>query len=390
MRVGVVNGETSAPRRACILIVDDDSGVTESLAFALNEPGRRIVVCSDTEAADLVVDHFDVTHVVTDVQFSGAMSAEGMHLLHRLRRDRPHCRVAVMTGRPSDPLRAEAMAYGASALLAKPFDTEELEQALALARLDDDEVPGEIVRVPGIDEILAGDELSTVYQPIVALDGRRATVGYESLARLRGGWPVGSASAMFEYGHRRNRLVDLNLMCLRRAIAGAALLPAHALLFINLDPIAFTRPSLVSFLESQAARVGIELSRIVIEITERAAFASDSAVALNIEELRGAGVRFALDDLGSAYSHLDMVEAIAPSFMKIGQSFGTDFEIDAAKQRVVQHVLTLAEEFECGVIIEGVESEDTAAAAAYFGIGYAQGYRFGRPAEQWPRSTTSL
>jgi EAL domain-containing protein (putative c-di-GMP-specific phosphodiesterase class I)/ActR/RegA family two-component response regulator len=383
----MTQGGTGVQRqRDCILIVDDDHSITESLAFVLSDHGRRIILCSDTEAADLVLDHFDVTHAVTDMQFTGAFGFEGLQFLNRVRDKRPACRIAVMTGAPSDPLRAEALAHGATALLSKPFDSATLERVLELGRPQSDDAAGEILRVPTIDEIVSGNELTTLFQPIVNIGGAEPRiVGFEGLARLRGGWPIGTVAEMFDYGERCHRLAELNVVCMRRALANARKLPAGSTIFINLDPLTFARPGLAELISKEADRAGVELSRLVLEITERDAFPREAAAERTLETLRAAGVRFALDDVGSAYSHFEVIERINPSFMKISQSFGSAFELDSIKQRIVANVLHLARNFDCDVVVEGIESAETAAAAAAMGVNHAQGYFFGRPAaaEEW-------
>jgi EAL domain-containing protein (putative c-di-GMP-specific phosphodiesterase class I) len=97
--------------------------------------------------------------------------------------------------------------------------------------------------------------------------------------------------------------------------------------------------------------------------------------------LKSAGVRFAFDDVGSAYSHLEHIDVIRPQFLKISKQFGSDFERDATKEKIVRNIIALAADFGCATIIEGVETEATLDAARDAGIALAQGYLFGRPAE---------
>jgi EAL domain-containing protein (putative c-di-GMP-specific phosphodiesterase class I) len=118
----------------------------------------------------------------------------------------------------------------------------------------------------------------------------------------------------------------------------------------------------------------------VLEVTERSGFTDDDEACRVIDELRELGLRFALDDHASAYSHLGVVNRIRPSFMKISNTFGTDFEQDPTKVHIVRHVVTLAHDLGCRTILEGIETAATAAAAAEAGVDFAQGYYFGRPA----------
>ena len=91
-------------------------------------------------------------------------------------------------------------------------------------------------------------------------------------------------------------------------------------------------------------------------------------------------MRFAFDDVGSAYSHLDHIDVIRPKFIKTSKQFGTGFECDATKEKIVRSIIALGSEFGCSIIIEGVETEATLAAARELRIPFAQGYLFSRPA----------
>ena len=86
-----------------------------------------------------------------------------------------------------------------------------------------------------------------------------------------------------------------------------------------------------------------------------------------------------LDDLGVAYSHLPMIDRVGPSFLKVSQDFGTGFENDSTKRKIVQNQLSLANDFGCELILEGIEDLPTARAAQDLQIPLGQGFLFGRP-----------
>lgn len=369
--------------REHVLLIDDDRVVAEGLSLLLERDGRTTIVCSDIESAEMVLARYPITHVVSDVQFSGSFGFEGLHFLSRIRAHRSQCRIILMTGNASHELRAAAAGLGAAAVLQKPFDCEELERALASTSDGGGEY--ELLTVPPIDEVLYGGLLSSVYQPIVRLGDGGSFFGFEALTRITGAWAAGGPAELFDYAHRRARLADLNLAALGNSVAGAAALPDDAALFINVDPSVFNGGNLTNTVRAAAARYAFPLPRVVLEITERSAFGSDGAAFRALDELRACGVRFALDDHGSAYSHLAAINAIQPSFIKISQTFGTGFERDDTRVRIVRHVVALARDFGCRTVLEGVESAATAQAAAELGIELAQGYHFGRPsaASHW-------
>lgn len=362
-----------------ILLIDDDAQVRDGLAMLLERPGRTTIVCSDVESAEFVLAHYEVTHVLTDVQFSGTFGFEGLHFIARIRKLRPDCRIVLMTGNATPALRGAAVELGAAVCLQKPFSAEQLEAAMQLrvARAEGDYV---LLRCPAIDEVIETGVLTAVYQPIVRLGEDRGVIAFEALARVAGAWARGGPAELFDYGERCSRLPELNRAALERAIAGARHLPGDARIFLNVDPATFDGGGLVSSLRRASERHGVALSRLVLEITERSCFSPQKSALRAIEELRDLGVAFALDDHGSAYSHLGAIDAIRPSFFKISATFGTGFEKDDARTRIVRHIVALARDFGCRTILEGVESAETADAAAALGIELAQGFYFGRPA----------
>ena len=367
--------------RQYVLLADDDDAITEALSYTLERPGRTVILCSDVDAAEIALTRFPVTHFVTDVQFSGNFGFEGLHFLGRVRALAPQCRIVMMTGNASPALCQEAAVHGAS-VLGKPFETSELEQVLRApgesngeAHEESADSPYEVIRIPSIDAILRGEGLSIAFQPIVRLLPHGVTTyAYEALTRVAGTWVDGPAM-LFEYAERRGKLAELNILMMTRAIHDAAALSADAAIFINIDPLTFCRPQLVPALYGAAIAANLPLQRIVLEITERSGFTGHTAGPI-FDELRAVGVRFALDDHGSAYSHLGQISRIRPSFIKISNTFGTAFEEDETKQRIVRHTIALARDLGCETILEGIESSATARAAVREGVRLAQGFHF--------------
>lgn len=365
--------------REFVLLIDDDRTIAEGLTLLLEDEGRTTIVCSDVESAETALLRYPITHVLTDVQFTGSFGYEGLHFLARIRTLRPESRVVVMTGQMTDSLRSEALGMGAAAVLTKPFGA--LELAAALHSSHSGAGAYETIQLPAIEELLRGGVLASAFQPIVHLTGENSTFGYEALLRPRGTWAEGGPAPLFDYAARCLRSYDLNLAAADCAIAAAVLLPSDAAIFLNVDPSVIDGGEYPSLLRAAAERAALPLSRVVVEITERTAFAPGGDALKSLDELRALGVRFALDDHGSAYSHLEKIDQIRPEFMKISQAFGTGFEEDPTRMRIVRHIVALAHDFGCAVVLEGIECAATARAAQDLGVDLAQGYHFGRALE---------
>lgn len=360
-----------------LLIVDDDQTIGLGLAAALERDGRRIIVCRDLESAQIILASEPVTDIVTDVKLSGPFRFEGLEFITEIMNVAPAARVILMTGHISDELVAEAERRGADAVLAKPFGTEALEPLLGKPS---GEMPPSMVIVPTLDEVIGSGNLRPHFQPIVLL-ADRSIHAVESLARFRGGEPFDRPDLLFAYATRRKDVARLEAACIEMTMREAVTFPESILLFLNIHPAALDDISIAATLATSARQSGIDLSRVVLEITEQQEIRQHPALFEAIEQLRTLGVRFAFDDVGVAYSHLPLIERIRPSYLKISQLFGSQFETDPTKTKIIRNIVALGAEFSCDVIIEGIEDESTEEAARNLGITFGQGYLFGRPAD---------
>jgi EAL domain-containing protein (putative c-di-GMP-specific phosphodiesterase class I)/ActR/RegA family two-component response regulator len=380
----LTDGESNiAAAHQIVLLLDDDLMITEGLAAGLARSGRTIITANDLESGELVVEWLKPSHVVSDVRLTGEFGYEGLDFIRFVKRHSPDSRIILMTGDAPDALQLEASERGAVGFLRKPFEVAELDSVLNLMapfRTGSPEWP-DIIRMPMLDDVLSGDSLSTVFQPIVKL-GSGEHVGYEALTRCRTESPLRNPETLFQYATRKHRVVDLELACISRSLEAGAALAASKPIFLNIHPAVFaTGRALRDAIVGAAGRFGIDLNRIVLEITEQGSLSDDRKVIEGIQQIKEHGVRFAFDDVGVAYSHLPFMDAVRPSFLKISQHFGTGFESDPTKTKIVRNLLALAKDFNCELILEGVETAATAAAAAEIGIKYGQGFYFANPGE---------
>ena len=65
--------------------------------------------------------------------------------------------------------------------------------------------------------------------------------------------------------------------------------------------------------------------------------------------------------------------------LKVSQDFGTAFESDPTRLKLVRNLLALSNEFEIPLILEGIESTATVEAARDLGITLGQGFYFAHP-----------
>lgn len=370
-----------------LLVLDDDLMVTEGLACGLERDGRTIITCNDVESAQLIVERLNPSHIVTDVRISGPFGYEGLDFIPYARRHSPDSRIIMMSGDAPEALQLEASERGAVAFLHKPFEIQELEAVIELMPcpgLSSGPDRTSVIRMPLFDEILNGGNLRTFFQPLVALAPGWQPIGYEALARYRSDSPLRHPDILFNYASRKQRLVDLEMACIERSLIHGAPLASAGLLFVNVHPhVLAAGDRLRRLVVNRAAQAGVSLDRVVLEITEQGSIPDNPAVIETVEALKMLGVRFAFDDVGGAYSHFSFLDRIRPAFLKVCPELGTGFEADSLRTKIISSLVFLAHEFHCDLILEGIESEATAAAAIDLGVPFGQGFYFGHPAEPW-------
>lgn len=359
-----------------VLIIDSDPGLSSELAKALVGPARDVIVCRDLESAKMVMEHRFITHIITDAQLSDSFAFEGLHVLESVRRNLSAIPVVITTANGSDDIRRAAERGGASAVLHKPIAVRDLEAFIPPVAGE----VGTVTLVPTLDDVLDGRMLATAFQPIVWTENPEYVVGFEALTRLHSQSLFANPEFLFQYAQRKDRVVDLEVATATNAIRNGRDLVRLGILSLNIHAAVFSQADrFTDTVLDAAADARVPLERIVLEITEQAPLPSIYTVEAVAGAMRNVGLRFAFDDLGLAYSHLIAIAAVRPSYVKISQHFGTGCEADEVKRKIVQNIEHLAQSFSAEIVLEGIETAETAEFARRLGIRFGQGFYYARP-----------
>jgi two-component system response regulator FixJ len=115
---------TASPAdRPTIHVVDDDAAVRRSLAFLLESASFRVRLHESAAGFLDTPDPSPIGCLLVDYDMPGI---GGLELLRRLRLRRFGLPCIVITGKHAAGIREAARAAGASAVIEKPFDSEEL------------------------------------------------------------------------------------------------------------------------------------------------------------------------------------------------------------------------------------------------------------------------
>lgn len=222
--------------------------------------------------------------------------------------------------------------------------------------------------------------IHAVYQPILKLPGQEL-YAVEALAR----WVDDSgravpAEAFIDLAERTGQITQISQLMIRRVSEdiGAWLSESEQRrVALNIAPAELADATLVDQLEKELLSRGIKPEQILLEITERTMFESESASA-QIEALTRRGFRVFADDFGVGYCGLGYLNELDMDGIKINQSFTAAVGTDSPKAALVPKIIEMANELGLEVIIEGVENERQHRALEALAPVMVQGWYFSR------------
>lgn len=223
-----------------------------------------------------------------------------------------------------------------------------------------------------IHQVLHGDALHMVYQPIYDLE-RAAIAGFESLSRFSA-TPTRSPDLWFNDAHAVGLGVELELKAIENALQVMPRLNGGLDLAVNASPETILDPRLEKLL-SKMERV----SHLVLEITEHAAVERYEEIASRLKPYRDKGLQIAVDDAGAGYASFRHILNLEPDRIKLDMSLTRDIDIDPARRALAAALIHFSADTGSTLVAEGVETAAEAATLIELGVEKAQGYFLGRP-----------
>ncbi|MGC8854309.1 MAG: EAL domain-containing protein [Halothiobacillaceae bacterium] len=118
---------------------------------------------------------------------------------------------------------------------------------------------------------------------------------------------------------------------------------------------------------------------LVLEITETSLISRFELMSRALRHYRSLGIKVALDDFGSGYSSLRYLARMPVDIVKLDRSLIESYSQDATLRGMVVHVADMLRGSGFAVVAEGIETESQRQDFQRLGVGYLQGWAFGRP-----------
>lgn len=152
-----------------------------------------------------------------------------------------------------------------------------------------------------------------------------------------------------------------------------------AMCAINLSGKTIGDEAFLSFLHEQFDCYGVAPDRICFEITETSAISNLGSAIRFINELKGLGCHFSLDDFCAGMSSFAYLKHLPVDFLKIDGSFVRDMLDDPINRAMVEVINHIGHVMGKRTIAEFVETPGIEQALIEIGVDYAQGYVVERP-----------
>ncbi|TLX58739.1 bifunctional diguanylate cyclase/phosphodiesterase [Stutzerimonas nosocomialis] len=225
--------------------------------------------------------------------------------------------------------------------------------------------------------------LEVHYQPIVdARDGR--VLGLEALAR----WshpqhgPI-SPERFVSLAEQHGFVTELDAWVGRRACADLRHL--HKIGYdwlrvaVNCSALNLSNAALPRGIAAVLAEVGLEPSKLTLEVTENALMNNLNSAVEILDAIRTQGIKISIDDFGSGYSSLAYLRKLPVDTLKIDRSFIVELNEQNSDRAITAAIIAMAHKLELKVVAEGVEDRVQLSYLQENGCDMIQGYLFSRP-----------
>ncbi|MBW2536507.1 MAG: EAL domain-containing protein, partial [Deltaproteobacteria bacterium] len=183
-----------------------------------------------------------------------------------------------------------------------------------------------------LDRCIRDTLFRLVFQPIV--DVRSYDIlSYEALVRCDEE-ELKNPHVLFNIAEKSGRIWPLSRLLRQMAAETVPRIARDRLMFINVHPDDFNDPRL---LEPEPFMVE-HASQIVVEVTERATIKDFEAFRSQVEVLRSAGIRIAVDDLGGGFWALNSVAELDPDFIKFDMTLIRNIHESPVRQNLMRNM----------------------------------------------------
>jgi diguanylate cyclase (GGDEF)-like protein len=155
-------------------------------------------------------------------------------------------------------------------------------------------------------------------------------------------------------------------------MAGCELVPVS----VNVSGVQLKQKNFADDLNSILSECSINPALLELELTENIVFQNIDNNMQLLKQLRGLGVKLAIDDFGAGYSTLSHLARLPINTIKIDQLFAVNIMKNPHDAAIVSGIIAIAEKLKLNLIAEGIETHEQLSFYVNQGCFQIQGWYF--------------
>ncbi|MDU0354139.1 EAL domain-containing protein [Paraglaciecola aquimarina] len=230
----------------------------------------------------------------------------------------------------------------------------------------------------GLSSALKNNQLYMVYQPVVDCD--TGQVGFcEALLRWELDGKLIPPSEFIPVAEQYGLIYSIGAWVMQQSCQQAASwsFDKDVSVSVNVSVAQLMHGDLVNIVTRALHDSGLPAENLHIEITESIFAADINYVLQQMKSLQKLNIKVSVDDFGTGFSSLALLQSLSADVVKIDRSFIST--IDKGGKAIIQATQYMANELGYSVVAEGVETKKQADDLKAMGVANLQGFYFGKP-----------
>lgn len=239
--------------------------------------------------------------------------------------------------------------------------------------------------VQNLPNAIADEELTVYYQPKIEC-GTEKVMGAEALVR----WikPDGSfiyPDQFIPLFESNGLIVEVDYYVYKKVFEyirhcideGVPIVPIS----MNISRTHLVSDEIFHYIKDLFDKYQIPPGLVEFELTENIYMENIDSTLTLINDLRNMGIRISMDDFGSGYSSLNVLNNLPIDVLKLDRVFMTN-TLNNNQQIILTSIVEMAKKLNISVICEGVENYSQSKFLSNIGCDMIQGYYYSKPLSQ--------
>lgn len=198
--------------------------------------------------------------------------------------------------------------------------------------------------------------------------------GYEMLVRGPVGSEVHRADQLFQAAKQHNLTRHLEVLSLETHLLNIVRVPPECDYTVNISPHLLFDTQVEKLLLAHP-----HAERTKIELTEHLRVEDWLPINSKMDQLRGLGYEFWLDDVGCGFFDFELIDVVKPEVVKLCIKIVSQLPSNQNIKEDIRAVVKAVHQYGGKVLAEGIETQLQFSIAQSLDIDYAQGYYFDKP-----------